>query len=785
MAKKLDLDKLNVDWGKLAQSLEPRPPLFSPHQPYFKQKVFLLTTALEVLYGGRAGGGKALALDTEIPTPTGLKLMSDISPGDFVYDEGGTPRVVMAESEIMTDKECFRMVFDDGSSIITSDDHLWLSHTYKARLGREEPQLLTTREICSTSRIHKSQRVNHAIAVAGPVEGSHDQLLIDPYVLGIWLGDGRANAGSITTADAEVIEEFRLAGYAPRRQPSMPYGWGIPGLVTELKSIGVLNDKHIPSKYLLSSAKNRLALLQGLMDSDGNSNNSGSVEFCNTNKRLVEDTLSLILSLGHKATITEGRATLNGKDCGPKYRIKWTPPELVFRLERKTSRQNINNRRGTQEFRYITSVEKIQSVPVKCIRTSAPSGLFLATRAHIPTHNSDALLMAALQYVDVPGYSAMLFRNSFSDLVLPGALMDRARDWLEPHIPEVRWSSKTNSWVFPSGATVTFGYLEKPDDHLRYKGAEFQFVGFDEVTEIREKHYTYLFSRLRKPSEGPLSRVPLRARGATNPAPNWVRERFIERPIYKDIEGNKRKRIYIPAGVDDNPFVDKKSYRQALSMLDSVERARLEAGDWWAEEAGSKFQREWFPIIDADEVPEASYHNMVRYWDIASTLPSESNKDPDWTAGALVSAVDGIMIVHDIKRARRDAGGVEDLIYQTAQEDGPSVKIRMEQEPGASGKITIDHYARHILPGFDFDGNPAIRNKESRVDAWAGNAKRKHVMLVRPRGRDWISDFLDEATSFGAIKDGHDDQLDAISGAFEVLFQVGKKKGKGRLEIIV
>jgi predicted phage terminase large subunit-like protein len=393
---------------------------------------------------------------------------------------------------------------------------------------------------------------------------------------------------------------------------------------------------------------------------------------------------------------------------------------------------------------------------------------------------SDALLMAALQYVDVPGYSAILFRNSFSDLVLPGALMDRAREWFEPMMPELKWRAKTTSWQFPAGSTITFGYLDKPDDHLRYKGAEFQFVGFDEVTEIREKHYQYLFSRLRKPSEGPLSKVPLRARAASNPAPNWVRERFIENPV--DEDGNQR--IYIPAGLDDNPFLDKKSYQKSLAKLDPTERARLERGDWYAEEEGAKFQRDWFKIINPDEIPDAAYNNIVRYWDIASTLPSEANKDPDWTAGALVSEVDGVMIVHDMRRDRRNAGGVEDLIYQTAHEDGPAVKIRMEQEPGASGKITIDHFGRNILPGFDFDGHPAVRNKEARVDAWAGHARRGHVLLVRPQGHNWIPAFMDEATSFGAVTSSHDDQLDAISGAYEVLFNMGSKKRR-KVRIIV
>ena len=95
---------------------------------------------------------------------------------------------------------------------------------------------------------------------------------------------------------------------------------------------------------------------------------------------------------------------------------------------------------------------------------------------------SDALLMAALQYVDVPHYAALLLRRSYTDLSLPGALMDRAKAWLIPTDAEWRESSKT--WYFPSGATLTFGYLDQTGAEYRYQSTEFQFIGFDELTQF-------------------------------------------------------------------------------------------------------------------------------------------------------------------------------------------------------------------------------------------------------------------------------------------------------------
>jgi hypothetical protein len=127
---------------------------------------------------------------------------------------------------------------------------------------------------------------------------------------------------------------------------------------------------------------------------------------------------------------------------------------------------------------------------------------------------SSALLMAALQYVDVPGYNAILFRRTFADLSLPGALMDRFKAWIDPY-DDIRWNSQTNTATFPSGARISFGYLNNVNDKLRYQGAEFQFVGMDEVTHLRESDYRYLFSRLRRPAFGPLSKVPLRMRAAS------------------------------------------------------------------------------------------------------------------------------------------------------------------------------------------------------------------------------------------------------------------------------
>jgi hypothetical protein len=193
---------------------------------------------------------------------------------------------------------------------------------------------------------------------------------------------------------------------------------------------------------------------------------------------------------------------------------------------------------------------------------------------------SDALLMAALQYADRPGYAALLLRKTFADLALPGALMDRADTWLRG--TEAKWNAMEHTWTFPSGATLTFGYLETENSKYRYQSAEFQFVGFDELTQFSETQYTYLFSRLRRLTG---SDTPIRMRAASNPGGvghEWVKQRFISTQKSRD-------RVFIPAKLAENPHVDQAAYLASLQRLDEVTKAQLLDGNWDVTPAGSYF----------------------------------------------------------------------------------------------------------------------------------------------------------------------------------------------------
>lgn len=369
---------------------------------------------------------------------------------------------------------------------------------------------------------------------------------------------------------------------------------------------------------------------------------------------------------------------------------------------------------------------------------------------------SVALLMAALQYVDTTGYSALLIRKTFSDLSLPSALMDVAQVWLAN--TDARWSEIEKSWKFPSDATLTFGYLDNIKDKFRYQSAMFQFIGFDELTQFPESDYTFMFSRLRR-SAG--SDIPIRMRAASNPGNighDWVKIRFmgVDHP----------DRIFLSAKIADNPHLDIEEYRKSLAELDPITRRQIEDGDWTARHGGSKFRREWFEIVDAAPADAIS----VRCWDMAAT-ESKIGKDPDWTVGLRLSrTANNVLYVTDVRRMRGTPNATEQLLEQTATLDGKNVKIRMEQEPGSSGIKAVDDYRRRVLMGHDFTGTPSTGSKELRANPVASQAEAGNVKIVRG---SWNAAFLDEIELFP--NGSHDDQVDALSGALDALTSPEKK----------
>ena len=372
---------------------------------------------------------------------------------------------------------------------------------------------------------------------------------------------------------------------------------------------------------------------------------------------------------------------------------------------------------------------------------------------------TDALLMAALQYADVPGYSALLLRRTFKQLNLAKSLIPRSHEWLAR--TDAKWHAADMRWSFPSGAVLDFGHCQHEHDKHNYQGGEYHFIGFDELTGFSLGQFSFLTSRLRRLAG---SQIPERVRAASNPGDvghDWVKARF---PISPESERHPA-RAFVPAKLGDNPYLDRETYEPTLSDLDPVTRAQLLNGDWSARRPGGYFKRENFTILD-ERPSGVQWH---RYWDLAATDDSEGG-DPDYTSGCLGGNHEGRFVIADVHRFRGEPDVVEKRIKQTAQLDGKGVPITIEQEPGASGKITINHFRRHVLVGFTVYGDRPTGDKVIRARPMSATSGAGDVWLVNGA---WVPAFLDEAEAFGTKK-RHDDMIDSASGCYaEVMVSPG------------
>ena len=396
-----------------------------------------------------------------------------------------------------------------------------------------------------------------------------------------------------------------------------------------------------------------------------------------------------------------------------------------------------------------------------------------------------ALLMAALQYVMVPEYSALILRKTFKQLTENNALIDLSKKWLaEAKNKEfAHWNEKDKVWTFPNRAKLKFGYLDSNNDKYNFQGAEYHFIGFDELTQFDEGSYLYLYSRLRKNIENP---VPLRIWSTSNPGGYgglWVKNRFIPDEItatpnqeyyYKDMKlpnGDIFTTKFIPARIYENPYLGDidKYVNENLQHLDPIMRQQYINGDWTIRQEGGMFKREWIIGLQGERILERppTGLKLARYWDCAATEKKVGDgKDPDYTAGVLLGEKDGEYFVLDVVRMRGTPKDVEKTIKRTAMVDkmrfpNQNVHIWMEEERGQSGKAQISHYARNVLNGYWFRGDRSTGDKVERASIPSAACQAGNVYIVTG---DWNNDFLDELEVFPF--GGKDDQVDGFSGGF-------------------
>jgi replicative DNA helicase len=366
-----------------------------------------LTSGLQpsnlVIVAARPGVGKALALDTPLPTPTGWTAMGEVAVGDQLIGADGRPTTVAAATEVLHGRPCYEVEFSDGAVIIADAQHQWLTET---RVLRE---VTTTEEL----------RSNQAVVDTRPLDLPEQELPLPPYALGVWLGDGHSAGARITTADPEIVVYLEADGLwvVPRDRLS----YGLPQEI--LRSLGVLQSKHIPTSYLRASEAQRRSLLAGLLDTDGTVTNGGAVVFSVTSRRLAEDARELVVSLGYRCGLTRKRVKGRTEDSSTAYTLTFSTVDDVFRLERKRLLHKELKGPGRTGKRFVTAVRPIPSVPVRCVQVDGPDRLYLASRSMIPTHNSTLGLDVARHASVRAGVPTVVFSLEMSRTELVQRLM--------------------------------------------------------------------------------------------------------------------------------------------------------------------------------------------------------------------------------------------------------------------------------------------------------------------------------------------------------------------------
>lgn len=442
--------------------------------------------------------------------------------------------------------------------------------------------------------------------------------------------------------------------------------------------------------------------------------------------------------------------------------------------------------------------------------TPGPQTDFLATTVFESLYGgqagggkTDALVMRALRGIEHPNYNAIIFRRTFPELI--GQVIPKSWEWY-PKLGAT-YNKVDHVWTFPSGARIHFGHLQHADDVHRYQGWEFQDVAFDELTTFLESQYRYLIGRIRS-AHGIRGAVA----GATNPGGEghewvlrrwepWLRARdpdykgprarpgepmwfvskdegrvYVSEPEAREINdrwnaaspevrvGMPRalQTVFVPARLTDNPHLldNDPEYAARLADNDAHTKRQLLEGDWLSKPSKRDFfQREWFPVVDAPPVGRIVW---CRWWDRAATEKKEKN-DPDFTAHVKMGRCeDGSFIIADAEEFREKPAVVASRLEEQAKVDGKGVMVRGAKDPGSAGEFEAASYVR-ALAGYDVEFMRETGDKADRARPVSSQAKALNIKVLRGH---WNRAFFDRIEQFPI---GHDDMVDAMSGAFSVL----------------
>ncbi|HRR48433.1 MAG TPA: terminase family protein [Bacteroidales bacterium] len=379
---------------------------FEPY-PYQRKILKILQDERFVIGLWSRQSGKALALDTPLPQPNGKwTTIGDVQVGDFLIGRDGKPTKVVFVTEVMENHNCYEIEFDNGERIVVDEEHLWCvgSSNFGHKNSQDNPRTTHEERVLTTKEIFdKFSNTSHSyyINYHSGVVNDDIELPVDPYILGIWLGEGHLVNGRISTSIndyneiSKIIQEKYLTSSFKKDWRNENGGYfNVYKLMIDLRKINLINNKHIPKVYFSASINQKLELIRGLMDTNGYCGKDGVCEFSQKSSTLIEDIREIFSSIGIKTKLNY--RVINGE----RYHslVFSTTRFSVFNLSRKKDRQTKCFGHDKNTRIYIKNIIKVNSVPVKCIQVDNDEHLFLCGKTMIPTHNTTTVCAYALWY---------------------------------------------------------------------------------------------------------------------------------------------------------------------------------------------------------------------------------------------------------------------------------------------------------------------------------------------------------------------------------------------------
>lgn len=749
------------------------------------------------------GHGKAIATDCPVPTPDGFKNHGDLGPGDTVYGSSGTAIKVVARTDVLTEEPCMRVSFSDGSSVTCSANHLWpVLLPSRARVSpysntrkKWRSELLTATQLrphVEHSRRVKSRPYPTLPPVVPLFAGNEITLPCSPYVLGFWLGDGSCGTNQISCGSEDVDRVVGLiqeegcsvsvrkdkTAFRISVDPGKAHQKGSSRFTNALRSMRVLKNKRIPSRIFRSAFDQRLALLQGMMDSDGFCHKKHSqCLFANANYDLARDFWKLSQTLGLNPTFGHKKVWLKGKQFDAWHvmfqGLAGLPP---FRLPRKLAALS---KLDHPRMRRIVDVQAVPSVPVSCIQVDSPDGVYLIGENFLQTHNSTVVtfgktiqdILASHGEDPLPEWGGQepticilshvrpIAKGFLRQIKMEFETNRVLKEWFpdvlheEPRKEAPKWSEDDGIIVKrrsnPREATVeAYGLVDGMPT-----SKHFHVLVYDDVVTERSVTTADMIAKTTVAVE--LSRNL----GMEGTRRRYVGTRYDLSDSYVPLmeRGAAKPRLH-PATHDGTA-----SGRPVFLTSETWEKLKQETSAFIL-----SCQQLLNPVPDTNAFFRMVEGETLNWYDAApahvrsygATDGAVSKGAGDWTVHGILSVDENdIMHLREVWRKQEDSDVWVDAQMDMVQEYRP---IKWVGEAGPIEKAVGPFRRKRMVERkvyYTYETLPSITSKEMRAASFQARWNQGRVRL--PRGAPWVPDFLMELRRFPNTQ--VDDQVDMVS----------------------